>query len=179
MFGGGSITPGDPFSSSLGGVGGGDPSSLLFGGSATGSGAFHHSLHPRLQTMDDTEDMPFAVDSSEGLSSGGEGAPSTSADPMASLASSTMMRDMSQPPKRLQLFDSIAAESALAASGAGKEGKAEDLLGSLADQLAEFKTFGASLTLPSYGGGGGAGSSLVATGDVGASSASTPISLRT
>lgn len=119
----------EPFPSMNSGMGGlGD---VAFS-SSPGSG-----MYPRLQALDDPDDMPFAVDHTDYYDTG----TSASATMAAAASSSTMiMRDMIQPPKRLQLFESMANDShALTAT-------AHDMT-SFSDQLAEFKNFGASLTI--------------------------------
>ncbi|KAL3939969.1 MAG: hypothetical protein SGBAC_005395 [Bacillariaceae sp.] len=133
--------------------------------------AFGHS------SGDDDNDMPFAVDSynhssmihggTEKRSSGGSleaGATSnslfSSANGMASICSAA--------PKRLALFDSVATTAPpQSSSGVGdvtSQKPDDQMIMSLADELAEFKTFGASLMMD-----GKASQS---------SSNSTPISLR-
>lgn len=134
----------EPFPSMNSGMGGlGD---VAFS-SSPGSG-----MYPRLQALEDPDDMPFAVDYSD------YDDPPTAASSaaMAAASSSTMiMRDMIQPPKRLQLFESTATEShSLTAT-------AFDVT-AFSDQLAEFKNFGASLTIHATE--GSAGSEMDSSG---------------
>jgi len=134
------------------------------------------------------DDMPFAVDSytpaaAEKRSSGGAAGEGSSLETTTStnllLSSANGMASIcSAAPKRLALFDSVAAASTApqtsGAAGVGgatnnnnnsKEKTEDEMIMSLADELAEFKTFGASLMMD----GGKASQS---------SSNSTPISLR-
>ncbi len=122
----------EPFPSMSSGIGG--PGDVAFFSSSPGSG-----MYPRLQALDDPDDMPFAVDYGDDADTG----PSTSTSLAAASSSSTMiMRGMIQPPKRLQLFESTSGESNIHAAITND-------LSSFADQLAEFKNFGASLMLHS------------------------------
>ena len=142
----------EPFPSMNSGMGG--LGEVAFS-SSPGSG-----MYPRLQALDDPDDMPFAVDHTDYY----DPSTSDSAAMAAAASSSTMiMRDMIQPPKRLQLFESTANEShSLTAT-------AYDLT-AFSDQLAEFKNFGASLTLHAADG---------STGSEMDSSSGAAISLRT
>ena len=87
--------------------------------------------------QDDMEDMPFAVDAGTTTPvmsmTAGDG---SSAAVAASFAAN---------PKRLALFDTATSFNRTTDSGGGAE---EDIVTSLVDQLADFKTFGASLMIP-------------------------------
>jgi hypothetical protein len=151
----GSSTAADPFSSSMG-SGAGAGGDVAFSSSPGGGGSGMmmklrmmntNMLHPRLQ--EDPDDiMPFAVDDAmDEEPIGGAATHTTSGGLTASSSSTLILRDMIQPPKRLQLFESTSA-----ASGVG--GVATSTLASqsmahgnsdFAGQLAEFKSFGASL----------------------------------
>eukprot|EP00934_Nitzschia_sp_Nitz4_P007243 Nitzschia sp. Nitz4//scaffold12_size214221//32111//34528//NITZ4_001483-RA/size214221-augustus-gene-0.4-mRNA-1//1//CDS//3329534969//7233//frame0 len=99
------------------------------------------SMGPRLQS-DDHEDMPFAVETPEESVTQSQPGESTSA--IGSFTSSTMMRDMNHPPKRLQMFDSGLVAGA---SSSGPSTSTHDPIDSLSEQLAEFKSFGESLVV--------------------------------
>jgi hypothetical protein len=114
---------------------------------------------------EDDDDMPFAVDDSPPPPAGGaadsrSGAGSSSSHLAASSAAVTSFAHRCATANRLALFDSVQQQ---------QQQKAEqpkvDMVSSLADQLAEFKTFGASLMEKAS----------ESAGDV---STSTPISLR-
>jgi hypothetical protein len=111
------------------------------------------AMYPRLQALEDPEDMPFAVDHADYYDTSTSASAAMAA---AAASSSTMiMRDMIQPPKRLQLFESAAHEShSLTAT-------AYDMT-SFSDQLAEFKNFGASLSI--HGADGSTGSEMDSSG---------------
>lgn len=139
----------DPFGVMGSGLGlGSDPMTLgmlgsMAGGSTTGGGA---SFGPR---MDDLDDMPFAVDPAEEGGGSIEGSTTqhqeSTALAISSLTSSAILREMSQPPKRLQMFDSLVPPGTGSSSVAGTS----DPIHALAEQLAELKTFGASLVVSS------------------------------
>jgi hypothetical protein len=115
---------------------------------------------------DDSDDnnMPFAVDSYSGSTLADKGAASDNNSLLAS--ASGVASFASAPPKRLALFDSVAAASQNGTDYFSNDKTQDDTMESLADQLAEFKTFGASLMI------GGTTSET-------SSSTSTLISLRT
>ena len=145
-FGSSTIGALDPFFS--GSVAGGLSLDTAFANSSFGSG-----MHPRLQPMEDEDDnMPFAVDSM--LMGNAHHDPSSSSTMAASAAgSSTMiMRDMiTQPPKRLQLFDSsnngIMSDTMELGGNTGGIDGIMDMNDDIASQLAEFKSFGESLLM--------------------------------
>eukprot|EP00980_Cylindrotheca_fusiformis_P011449 scaffold2654_cov126-Cylindrotheca_fusiformis.AAC.5 len=128
------------------------------------------------QLQDDLEDneMPFAVDSYSGSILNDKGGGGASAEnnnnPLLYSAASGVASFATAPPKRLALFDSVVADggggSNTTTATTDNKGPAGEPMDSLADQLAEFKMFGASLMV-----GGGTNSE--------SSSTSTPISLRT
>ena len=130
----------------------------------------HNSSH-----LEDGEDMPFAVDTLPPATTSGSstiddihtttGGGSSSSHLGASSAAVASFAHRCATANRLALFDKTAEQQ-----NAGSQ--QEDLVSSLADQLAEFKEFGASIGVST---GGKSGSE---TPDAGAST-STPISLRT
>jgi hypothetical protein len=83
-------------------------------------------LDPRYDDYEDHDDMPFAVDTAPASMT-------TTPDASAVVASFAST-------KRLALFDS---------HHHAQPPKEEDVMSSLADQLAEFKSFGASLMVES------------------------------
>ncbi|KAL3942921.1 MAG: hypothetical protein SGARI_000104, partial [Bacillariaceae sp.] len=111
-----------------------------------------------------SDDMPFAVDPIASSSSGAAGSGIGNASPNnASGASPTvglasMMNEASlvasmcaTAPKRLAMFDSNVQESSSGSAGQQQQTSQEDsmanVMDSLSDQLADFKSFGASLSL--------------------------------
>ena len=163
-FGSSMAAAAEPFGSMGSGFGGGG-ADLAFSSSPGRSGM----IHPRLQ-QEDPDDMPFAVDSTNDGAGGVETTPSA----LASSSSSMIMRGMIQPPKRLQLFESLSASHQQQQQQ--QSTAVDDGMNSLADQLAEFKNFGASLMVA----GPSQGSVTAGSSDVDPSaSTSTPISLRT
>ena len=164
--------------------------------------ASHHHYYPP-SSLDLQDEMPFAVDSSPPFTSSGSpgdiGAIASSTATAFSgshLGSSQAVASFAQrcaTASRLALFDSLAQqqESIVAGSGlsAGFESAPSqpqlDIVASLADQLAEFKTFGASLQISTSNISNPAtGTRLPPESPAGpidplSSSNSTPISLRT
>ena len=145
-FGSSTIGAMDPFFS--GSVAGGLSLDTAFANSSLGSG-----MQPRLQPMEDDDDnMPFAVDSML-MGNAHDATSSSSAMAASATGSSTMiMRDMIiQPPKRLQLFDSINTGMTSDAMGVGgNTGGGHGIMeinDDIASQLAEFKSFGESLMM--------------------------------
>lgn len=130
--------------------------------------------NPFGQSPGDDDDMPFAVDNLYAGSShtdkrtGGIGSSSGVTSSNLLLSSANGMTSIcSAAPKRLALFDSVATAPARSdgVAAASKERTEDEMIMSLANELAEFKTFGASLMMD------GKGSSQ-------SSSNTTPISLR-
>jgi hypothetical protein len=128
----------------------------------------------------DYDEMPFAVDesSSSQFASGSHNQTTMHTGSTSQLgASSAAVASFAQkcaPSNRLKMFDSsIVAASATAST---LQQDPDDMVNSLADQLADFRNFGASLQVSSTTGGGGV--SVGSEHESGASS-STPITLRT
>jgi hypothetical protein len=138
----------------------------------------------------DYDEMPFAVDessssqfasASHNQTTGTMNTGSTSQLGASSAAVASFAQKCA-PSHRLKMFDSsIVAASATASTlplsqQQPNQQDPDDMVNSLADQLAEFRNFGASLHVSSTTGGGGGGGG--SEHDPGASS-STPITLRT
>jgi hypothetical protein len=139
-FGSTAATLMDPFFSGI--VAGGLSLDTAFASSSFGSG-----MHPRLQPMEEDDDnMPFAVDS---LLVGNANHESLTLGASASGSSTMIIRDMMQPPKRLQLFNNN--NGSMLSAGMGGEsmgdGVVENNDDDIASQLADFKSFGASLLM--------------------------------
>ena len=117
------------------------------------------TLHPRLQEDPDEDDsMPFAVDgmTDEGAVDVNLRGSSATNNPINTGSSTLILREMIQPPKRLQLFETINADDG--GNTNISQSMAHDSL-DFADQLADFRSFGASLMAvsSSHQGGGGSG----------------------
>jgi hypothetical protein len=156
----------DPFASSMGSGPAAGGSEVAFCSSPGGGGSgltmkmrtMNTMLHPRLQEQEDPDEniMPFAVD---------DGADDRHREPAntnsltASSGSTLILRDMIQPPKRLQLFESTTTTTGAAAASTSVSVSQSMAHTDFADQLAEFKSFGASLlgasSLQQPGGGSG------------------------
>jgi hypothetical protein len=128
-----------------------------------GEAAFHPYEDHYLPHYDEDDDMPFAVDSSPPL--GPSGAyNSTSSSHLASSAAVASFAQRCAAANKLALFETVQQQQQQ-----GGPQTQEDLVASLVDQLAEFKSFGASLTAHGKTASDSAGDS---------GSTSTPISLR-
>ena len=124
--------------------------------------ASHHHYYPP-SSLDLQDEMPFAVDSSppfssSGMPGDGSGVAASTATAFSGshLASSQAVASFAQrcaTASRLALFDSLAQQQHSVADEGGLSKGIEsamsqppsDMVASLADQLAEFKSFGASL----------------------------------
>jgi hypothetical protein len=130
------------------------------------SAAGTSAIDPSYPTQDeDYEEMPFAVDES----SSSQAAFNMNTSQLGASAAVASFAQKCAPSNRLKMFDHQSITAAEPQQPPGDD-NGDGMMNSLADQLAEFRSFGASLQVSATGSG--------SEHDQGASS-STPISLRT
>lgn len=150
----------------------------MWSASAAGSAIFLPSSGTAMPDDGDYDEMPFAVDesSSSQFASNNNTTMNSKSQLGASSAAVASFAQKCAPSNRLKMFDSSIVPSASASQQQQQD--PDDMVNSLADQLAEFRNFGASLHVSSTTGGGGGGGGGGSEHDPGSSS-STPITLRT
>jgi hypothetical protein len=160
----------------------GDLRRSMWSASAAGSAIVLPSSATAMQDDGDYDEMPFAVDesSSSQFASNNNATTNSTSQLGASSAAVASFAQKCAPSNRLKMFDSsiVASASVSASQQQQQQQDPDDMVNSLADQLAEFRNFGASLHVSSTAGAGGGGGGSGSEHDPGASS-STPITLRT